>query len=154
MRGMRSGPIGCVLVAMMKQKAFQRVLSTQADVANFWTKLRRPVVLTGHDLWFVLLGPDARPLPFVEDLRGLPIEADREIARRLVAMWGRARAKHVSVESVAVLLSRPGLVAVQESDRAWARVLTDEAAAAGLPMEVIHVASHRGIRPLPLDEVA
>jgi hypothetical protein len=56
--------------------------------------------------------------------------------------------------SIAVLLCRPGTASVDASDRAWAVAISAEAAAAGVPLEVIHVASDVAITPLPLDAVA
>lgn len=138
----------------MTKKNFRPVLRTQADVERFWTTICHPLGWERHDLWFVLVGADGRPLPIVQDVRDLPGAVDPDFVRSLVGVWRRVREEVVPDGSFAVLLCRPGPAAIQAGDRDWARALSAEAAAAGVPLEVIHVASDVAITPLPLDEVA
>ena len=138
----------------MTTSSFRPVLCTQADVAKFWTEICHPLGWARHDLWFVIVGADGRPLPVVQDVRDRPSQVDPEIVRGLVEVWRRVREELAPDGSIAVLLCRPGSSAVEAGDREWARAITAEAAAARVRLEVIHVASDVAITPLPLDEVA
>ena len=69
-------------------------------------------------------------------------------------MWRRVREELLPEGRLVVLLCRPGPATVQPGDRDWARAIMAEAAAAGVPLEVVHVAGDVAITPLPLDEVA
>jgi hypothetical protein len=55
---------------------------------------------------------------------------------------------------VACLPSRPGRAAVTDDDRAWASGLYDACRRAGLPAEVVHLATDEELFPLPLDELS
>lgn len=138
----------------MKKMPFRPVLRTQADVESFWIEICRPLGWARHDLWFVMVDADGRPLPIVQDFRDRPEEVDVEVVRGLVHVWRLLRDEHIPGGRFAVLLCRPGPATVQHSDREWVVAISEEAAAAGVPLEVIHVASDVAIRPLPLDDVA
>ena len=138
----------------MTQESFRPKLATQADVERFWTRICHPLGWERHDLWFVLVAADGRPLPIVQDVRDRPVAVDPEVVRNLVDLWRRVCEELVPDGSIAVLLCRPGSAAVDASDREWATAITTEAAAAGVPLEIIHVASDVAITPLPLDAVA
>ena len=135
-------------------QAIHRVLCTQADVEKFWTEICHPLGWARHDLWFVIVGADRCPLPLVQDVRDRPPEVEPELVQNLVEVWRRVREELVPDGTIAVLLCRPGSAAVSAGDRAWAGAITAEAAVAGVPLEVIHVASDEAITPLPLDAVA
>lgn len=138
----------------MTNQAIRRVLRTQADVETFWTEICHPLGWARHDLWFVVVGADRRPLPLVQDVGDRPQEVDPDLVRDLVEVWRRVREELLPDGSIAVLLCRPGSAAVSAGDRAWASAITAEAASAGVALEVIHVASDEAITPLPLDAVA
>jgi hypothetical protein len=54
---------------------------------------------------------------------------------------------------VAFLRSRPGRETITDSDRTWARSLYAAARRAGMPCEVVHLATRGAIRPMPADVV-
>lgn len=138
----------------MTHRTFRPKLATQADVERFWTRICHPLGWDRHDLWFVLVDADGRPLPVVQDVRDRPVAVDPGIVGNLVELWRRVCEELVPGGSIAVLLCRPGSAKVDESDRAWATAITTEATAAGVPLEIIHVASDAAITPLPWDAVA
>jgi hypothetical protein len=138
----------------MTHRTFRPKLATQADVERFWTRICHPLGWDRHDLWFVLVDADGRPLPVVQDVRDRPVTVDPEVVRNLVDLWRRVCEELLPNGSIAVLLCRPGSAAVDPSDRDWAAAISAEAAAARVPLEIIHVASDVAITPLPLDEVA
>jgi hypothetical protein len=133
---------------------FRPVLRTQADVASFWTRICHPLGWTRHDLWFVIVDADGRPLPVVQDVQGLSVEVEPDVVESLVEVWRRVRDDLVPGGSIAVLLCRPGAAVVQPSDREWTAALVTAASDADVPLEVVHVASDDAIVPLPLDAVA
>jgi hypothetical protein len=139
---------------MTKKEPYRPILRTQADVATFWTEICRPLGWARHDLWFVMVDAERRPLPLVQDVRDRPVEVDPEMVRGLVDVWRHVRDDLVPDGSFAVLLCRPGSEVVQPTDRQWASAIASEAAAAGVPLEMIHVASDEAIRPLALDDAA
>jgi hypothetical protein len=138
----------------MTTRPFRPVLRTQADVERFWTTICHPLGWTRHDLWFVIVDADGRPLPSVQDIRDVPVEVDREAVGGLMDLWRHLRDELAPGCSFAVLLCRPGPAVLQHSDRAWAGALAAASADADIPLEVVHVASDDAIIPLPLDAVA
>ncbi len=55
--------------------------------------------------------------------------------------------------SFAFLVSRPGPACIDDADRAWGRFLVDAGRAAGVPLEMPHLATDDGVLALPPDEL-
>ena len=53
----------------------------------------------------------------------------------------------------ALLRSRPGRGGIDDLDRAWARGIYEGCAAAGVPLEVVHLATDDTLVPIPMDDV-
>jgi hypothetical protein len=137
----------------MNEQPFRPVLRTQADVEKFWISICHPLGWRRHDLWAVIVDGSGRPLPVVQDLRDRPVEVDDEVVRGLVEVWRLVRDDLDPQARIAVLLCRPGPDAIVRTDREWAGAITAEAVSAGIPLEVVHLASDVAIRPIPLDDV-
>ena len=82
--------------------------------------------------------PDPRDADMVDGIARNLVGLDREVAPGM---------------RVAFLRSRPGKDVVTDTDRAWARGLYAAARRAGVPCEVVHLATRGAIRPIPADVV-
>ena len=131
----------------MSKRTTQPGLHSQADVEKFWTTICQPSGWRAPELWAVLVDAEGEPFPSVHQVSELPTTPDVDGWRHLldeIDPGGR----------VALMLGRPGSTRVTAFDRAWTRALVHGAHRAGVELEVVHVCSDAGIRPLPLDEVA
>jgi hypothetical protein len=130
---------------------FRPVVRTQADLEATWRRLMEPLGFSRHSLWIMLIEPDDRPLPHlveIDDAHHLPPDLDHDefghFARHLVddlAPGGR----------LAILRSRPGGGGPDADDLGWARALVGACRRAGVPTEVVHLATDTDLLPLPLD---
>ena len=131
---------------------FRPVLTTQTQAEDAWRELMGPWSFGGHSVWMMLVVDD-RPLPqlteiseaehppdagHVDGLAEILLGLDRDVAPGL---------------RVAFLRSRPGRDSITETDRAWARSLYAAARRAGVPCEVVHLATRGTVRPIPADVV-
>ncbi|WP_197383110.1 hypothetical protein [Mycolicibacterium mengxianglii] len=103
------------------------------DLRQRWLALMSPLGFGGHTLWMAFLGAD-RVLHKV--LTPLPARTrrDRQLIADVVAQLPELLAGEPGT-TVAFLLARPGGGAVTDTDRRWAALLTDTAAANGVPLE-------------------
>ena len=138
----------------MTEQTIQPMLRSQADVEKFWTTICRPLGWQTPELWVVLVDAEGQPFPSVQQISELPPAPDEVAIGHLVDGCRMLLAEFDPGGRVALLLCRPGSSAVTAFDRAWTRALVHAAHAWGVELEVVHVASDTGIRPLPLDEVA
>ena len=134
---------------------FAPLIETQTDLERAWRALMNPLGWTRTSTWLMLVGPDSVPLPSlteIEDCAGPPPE---DGADQLGSMLGRLRAEALPEGSrVAFLRSRPGSGRADDEDRAWAGMLYAAARVAGLPAEVVHLATDVDVLALPMDEAA
>jgi hypothetical protein len=129
------------------------VIRTQSDLERTWRHLMEPLGFRGHSLWFMLIGPDDHPLPGlteIEDSEEVP--APDELAT-LGEMLSTLLAAIAPGGRVAFLLSRPGRDGVTTRDRDWASALYSALPAAGVPTEVVHLATDLSVQPLPMDDL-
>ena len=138
----------------MTEQTFQPLLRSQADVERFWTTICRPLGWQTPELWVVLVDADGEPFPSIQQIGDLPAAPDQTAIDRLVVGCRRLLDELDAGGRVALLLCRPGSAPVTPFDKAWTRALVHGAHRAGVELEVVHVASDAGVRPLPLDEVA
>jgi hypothetical protein len=133
---------------------FRPTIRTQADLERTWRHLMEPLGFSRSSIWMMLLDADDHPHPRlteIQDCVGPPepegLESFAEMARTVlgdVAPAGRW----------AFLRSRPGGSTVTHDDRAWARGLVAACRAAGVPTEVVHLATDADVVPLPWDALA
>lgn len=139
----------------MDKTPFRPIIRTQADLAHAWRRLMRPLArTTTHALWLMLIEPTHAPIPQLIEIADSSPRPDAdhraalpEFLRVLVEEGAPPRSR------IAFLLTRPGTGGVSDDDRAWARVLYAAARDAGVPCEVVHVATADAISPIPADEV-
>jgi hypothetical protein len=144
----RGRGFGTTLVAM----TFCPTIRTQSDLERAWRRLMEPLGFGGHSLWFMLIDPDDTPLPGltqIEDADEVPAPDELEALGEMLASLLEAA---VPGGRVAFLLTRPGRDGPTARDREWAAELYAAIPAAGVPTEVIHLATDVALVPLPMDD--
>lgn len=133
---------------------FRPTIRTQVDLERAWRFLMEPLGFSRTSVWMMLLDADDHPhsrLTEIEDCVGPPepegLAGFAEVARLLLADLAPAG-------RWAFLRSRPGGSTVTAEDRAWARGLVEACRAAGVPTEVVHLATDCDVVPLPWDVLA
>lgn len=135
------------------EEPFAPTLLSQSDVEQMWRALMQPLGWRDRSLWFVLVAADDRPLPRVCEIAELPDEVDELGHRNAAAVWHELLADLVPGGRVALLLTRPGVGGPTAIDRAFAEGTYAACRAAGVPLEVMHLATDVDVWPLPADEV-
>lgn len=129
------------------------LLRTQRDVEDAWRHLIQPLGWAGRGLWFLFVGADDRPLPLMNEMSDLPDELGPEDAVPAAELW-RGVLDNIAPEGrVAVLLCRPEGGGPNLADRASAAALYAACRDAGVPLEVVHLATDEEFWPLPFDAV-
>jgi hypothetical protein len=109
-----------------------------------------PLGFAGASIWMLRLDSDRQAVPRLLEI------AEAELAPDEPEPFGDLLRDLDSDDpdgSFAFLRSRPGPAAVNGDDRAWATFLYAAGRAAGVRLEVVHLATDTDIVPLPLDEV-
>ncbi|MDN4171487.1 hypothetical protein QWY28_00875 [Nocardioides sp. SOB77] len=130
------------------------VIETQTDVERAWRTLMRPLGWTRTSTWLMFVGPDRRPFPPLTEIDDCAGPPPGDIARQLGALLAHLRADSLPGVRVAFLRSRPGLGGIEDDDRAWAAALYAAARTAGMPAEVVHLATDEDVVAVPMDEAA
>ena len=131
---------------------FEPVLTTQARMEDAWRELMGPWSFSGHSVWMMLVVDD-RPLPHLTEIAEAEDPPDTSEANGLADLLLMLDNEVAPGMRVAFLRSRPGKGIVTDADRAWARSLYASARRAGVPCEVVHLATRGSIRPIPADVV-
>lgn len=131
---------------------FEPVLTTQARMEDAWRELMGPWSFSGHSVWMMLIVDD-RPLPHLTEIAEAEDPPDTSEADGLADLLLMLDNEVAPGARVAFLRSRPGKDVVTDSDRAWARSLYASARRAGMPCEVVHLATRGAIRPIPADVI-
>lgn len=131
---------------------FEPVLTTQAQMEDAWRELMGPWSFSGHSVWMMLVVDD-RPLPHLTEIAEAEDPPDTSEADGLADLLLMLDNEVAPGARVAFLRSRPGKDVITDSDRAWARSLYASARRAGVPCEVVHLATRGAIRPIPADVI-
>lgn len=131
---------------------FEPVLTTQAQMEDAWRELMGPWSFSGHSVWMMLVVDD-RPLPHLTEIAEAEHPPDTSEADGLADLLLMLDNEVAPGARVAFLRSRPGKDVITDSDRAWARSLYASARRAGVPCEVVHLATRGAIRPIPADVI-
>jgi hypothetical protein len=135
------------------KEPFAPILLSQSDVEQLWRAVMRPLGWRGRALWFFLVTPDDRPLPRICEIADLPDAIDPQGQEAAAKLWHDLLADIVPGGRIALLLVRPGGGGPSTTDRAIAEGTYAACRAAGVALEVIHLATDEDIWPLPADEV-
>ena len=131
---------------------FDPVLATQAQLANAWRELMGPWSFGRHSIWMMLICDD-RPLPHLTEIEEAEHPPDADMVDGLAQILVGLDHDVAPGCRVAFLRSRPGRENITDTDRAWARSLYAAARRAGVPCEVVHLATRGSVRPIPADVV-
>ena len=112
------------LVAMTQTPPFDRRILTDADLREHWQCLMGEDGFSRRSLWLAFFDADGLPAPTLVPIDDLPGEPAAALGNSLDHIVAELRAT-TDIESVAVLLSRPGSPAMTDGDRQWARFLYD-----------------------------
>jgi hypothetical protein len=132
-------------------------IRTQADLWRHWRALLGPLGFSERLLWVCFMAADGRVAPVLPQISDLPVLPDDATVDSLMHICKHI-CKHVcndfDMDSVAVLLSRPGPAGITSVERTWARRLADAATAAGVTMWPVHVANDHEVVPVTPDDLA
>lgn len=131
---------------------FEPVLTTQTQMEDAWRELMGPWSFSGHSVWMMLVVDD-RPLPHLTEIAEAEDPPDTSETDGLADLLLMLDNEVAPGARVAFLRSRPGKDVVTDSDRAWARSLYASARRAGVPCEVVHLATRGAICPIPADVI-
>ena len=135
---------------MTDKTPYAPVLRTQTDVEAAWRHLINPLGWPEPRLWFMLVDADGVPFPQLCQIEGLPMEIADDGAANLATMLRDLIEEH-GFDRVELLLCRPGGGPPNRSDRKNAAELYDASVVAGVPVDVIHLATDQDFWPIPLD---
>jgi hypothetical protein len=101
-------------------------IHSPADLQQRWRALMGPLGFGERLIWMAVIGPDNR---FTKALTQVEINCPpmEEVANNTVWAMIEAMGDPADVR-LAALLTRPGSGGISDTDRAWARLLTDAAA--------------------------
>ncbi|GAA1140184.1 hypothetical protein [Nocardioides aquiterrae] len=132
---------------------YRPTVRTQADLEAVWDRLMGPWGFGRRSVWMLRIDAGRRPLPVITEITecdDLPTAAQAHGMAEVLA----ALDTDDPGGTFAFLLSRPGHPVVDETDRAWARLLVETGRSAGVRLETLHLATDTGTVPLPADELA
>lgn len=136
----------------MAKTPFRPIIRSQADLEDAWRHLMRPLGFGRRSLWLMLVCDDDRPLPQLTEIADLPPRPTSGHQREFGHFLGHLAAM-IPDGRFAFLLTRPGSGGPDHVDRQWAATLYDVAREAGVPCEVVHVATDDTVAPIPMDEL-
>lgn len=122
-------------------------IHSPADLRQRWRALMGPLGFGERLVRFSFVGPDRRMIKMLGDV---PIKMSPEprLMKTLMATLSEILRKTDDGTTVALLLTRPGVGPVSDSDRRWSALLTETAAEFGVPLEPIFRANDEALVPL------
>ncbi|WP_340537850.1 hypothetical protein [Nocardioides sp. GXZ039] len=138
---------------MTTKPPFRPIIRTQADLERTWRQLMGPWGFSRASLWLMFIDAEDRAVPSLTEIQDCDDLPDAAMLDNLAGMAARLLADCDPGGRLAVLRSRPG-DGITEHDRAWARGLVQACRSAGVPTEVVHLATHGEVKPLPYDDLA
>ncbi len=130
------------------------VVRSQADLERLWRTLMQPLGFRTTSTWLLIVDRDDRPFRQLTEIAGSHDLPDDEQLEGFGEMLTMLTTEVVPGGRVAFLRTRPGRGGVVDHDREWAAVLYAAARRAGVPCEVVHVATDTDLWPVPLDDLA
>ncbi len=125
------------------------LILTQRDLEEAWLTLMQPLGFSGHSIWMMVIDQDHALPQLTEMVDSVePLDTAR---RQQLAEVLRLLARSMPEVRFAFLRSRPGRGEPDSVDLTWAACLYGAARLAGVPCEVVHLATADGVVPMPLD---
>lgn len=132
---------------------FRPIIRTQADLELAWRQLMSPLGFGRHSIWMMLVDTDDRPVPQITEIEDADEPPTPEQTETMSGFFGRLVTDVCPGARLAFLRSRPGGGGANADDRAWAQSLYDAARLAGVPIEVVHLATDHDVVAIPLDDL-
>jgi hypothetical protein len=132
---------------------YRPVISTQAELAEAWRHLVRPLGFHRRSLWLLLIDAEDRPTPVLTEVTDLPERSDPETLTGLADTLARLLDQIDPAGRWALMLSRPGAGGASDHDLAWAGGLYATCRRFGIAHDLVHLATDEEVLPIPLDDV-
>jgi hypothetical protein len=136
----------------MTDTPFRPTIRTQADLEEAWRHLMGPWGYGGASTWLMLVLDD-EVIPHLTEIAECEDPPEPEGIDGLADILRMLDEEIAPGARVAFLRSRPGADVVTDTDRAWASGLYDAARRAGVPAEVVHLATRGSVRAIPPDDL-
>jgi hypothetical protein len=108
---------------MIPTSPLQSAVHSDLDLRTLWESLMGDEGFSRRSLWLVFLDAEGRVAPTIVPIDDVPDVPDDGLGTGLATIVAGLR-DTTDVDSVAVLVSRPGGRAMTDADRRWARFLT------------------------------
>jgi hypothetical protein len=119
-------------------------IHSAADMGQRWRAVMGRLGFGERLLWIGFVGPDRRMIKALSQMP-LPPRPRRPILVSTMTALVDVLDGLKDDTSVALLLTRPGKGPISDADRQWARLLTEVAAALGVPIEPIYRANDESL---------
>ncbi|GAA4354630.1 hypothetical protein [Angustibacter luteus] len=100
-------------------------VQSDADLLEHWQCLMGPDGFGRRSLWLGFFDADGIPAPTLVPIDDIPDQPEPALGASLDHIVAELRAT-TDIDSVAVLLTRPGDAVMTSGDRAWGRFLRDD----------------------------
>lgn len=130
---------------------FAPIIRTQSDLEAAWQHLMGPWGFGGASIWMLVVLADDSVLPHLTEIAQADEPPDAAGVEHFAEVLAGLDLE--PGDRLAFLRSRPGGAQVTHDDRAWAESLYASARRAGVPCEVVHLATEGDVRPVPADEL-
>ena len=131
------------------KKPRETVIRNDSELADFWSGLMATADSGGRTLWAILIAAGGAVLPTIIPIDDIPARPDRKLLAGLAQVLSQVGQEQGA--SVALLVSRPGPMAMTEDDRRWARALRGIAGGRQWP---VHLATSNRVQVFAPDDLA
>jgi hypothetical protein len=126
---------------------------TDDDLLQRWRDIMGPGGFGRRSLWLTWFAEDGRQLPVIVPVDDVPARPEPQMVRNLVQLLHSTIADRSPAAWAAVALSRPGPPTTSDDDRAWGRALHENAAASGVALRPLHLATPGRVTVLRPDDL-
>jgi hypothetical protein len=120
-------------------------LRTEADVLRRIEQLIEPDARRRQSLWLFFLDRNQQQLPVVVPIDDVPDDPEPELVGNLCYIVSEVLGESEPEGSVVFVLTRPGLVTPDDTDRTWRDRLRDAAAEHGARIRMMCLATPDGV---------
>lgn len=131
-----------------------RNIHTESDVTDFWKAAMGELGFADTRLYFVLIAEDGEIMPVVNCMDDNPDEPDDDLVTNLGETLAMFVAQFVPGGSVALLWARPGGGPMDDTDRTWAREITNGLRRHHVESWPFHFANDHYLRIIAADDIA
>lgn len=132
----------------------ERPVRSQADLEQLWRTLVEPLGFAGGVLWVMAIGGDDLPTQVLMEIRDEGLAPTPDEAVTFGAFLAHLTPDVPDGSRWAFLRCRPGRGGATAEDRSLIAALVAGCREAGVPTEVVHLATDDTLVPMPYDELA